>query len=251
MIQLMQLKAPMQSARCPYCRQKIQLPDHLPHGVMLQCAECNNQFLPPDSADSEDVEPVRRKKVRRKSKAPRGWTKRTIILAASLVSIILLLGVLLVIWLMQPGYSKFNDQVTAQYDKFSALLAANVNPKPINNLSVFLKQFEKIVPQLQALQQEVKLIQAPDDQKHLLRTLTSLIDSMTEFCQTDAPRFAEELKKKPNNETTATEMVRALLNISTLHDALVTSQNTMATQHKLNLIIPRRDVPFFFTPPRG
>lgn len=241
----------MQQARCPYCQKKLQLPDQLPPGMMLQCAGCNNQFLPPTSLASDSVEPVRRKKKGRRSKASRAWTMRSIVLVTSLTLITILLGTLLVIWLMQPGYSKFNDQLTAQYEKFSAIIAANVNPKPINNLPVFLKQFEKMVPQLKALQEEAKLIRAPDDQKHLLVTLNSLIDSMTIFCQTDAPRFAEELKKKPNNEATATEMVRALLNISSLHQSLVVSQNSMATRHNLTQIRPRPDVPFFFTPPRG
>jgi hypothetical protein len=240
----------MQQARCPYCQQKLQLPDRLPPATMLQCAGCSNQFLPPAPATPVGIEPVRRKKKGRKPKASRGWTTRSIILVTSLVSITLLLGTLLVIWLSLPGYAKFNDQLTAQYDKFSEILATNVNPKPINNLTVFLKQFEKIVPQLKALQEEVKMIRAPEDQKHLLGTLTSLIDSMTHFSQTDAPRFVEELKKKPNNEVTATEMVQALLTISTLHESLVASQNAMAALHKLTMIRPRPDVPFFFTPPR-
>lgn len=241
----------MQQARCPYCQQKLQLPECLAPGTMLQCAGCGNQFLPPASTGSVDIEPVRRKKKGRKSKAGRGWTTRSIILVTSLVSITLLLGALFVIWITLPGYAKFNDQLTAQYDKFTELLATNVNPKPINNLTVFLKQFEKIVPQLKALQEEVKLIQAPEDQKPLLSTLTSLIDSMTKFSQTDAPRFLEELKKRPNNEATTREMVQALVSISTLHQSLVVSQNSMASRHNLNPIRPRADAPFFFTPPKG
>ncbi|HQR09408.1 MAG TPA: hypothetical protein PLN21_21480 [Gemmatales bacterium] len=227
------------------------MPDHLAPGTMLQCAGCSNQFLPPTPASADDIEPVRRKKKGRKSKAGRGWTTRSIILVTSLVSITLLLGILVVIWLMQPGYAKFNDELTAQYEKLGVILATNVNPKPINNLPVFLKQFEKIVPQLKALQQEVKLIRAPEDQKPLLGTLTSLIDSMTKFSQTDAPRFVDELKKKPNNEATAGEIGGALYNISTLHNLLVTTQNTMAQRHNLTMIRPRRDAPFFFAPPSG
>ncbi|MFT3879250.1 MAG: hypothetical protein QM703_06270 [Gemmatales bacterium] len=239
----------MQRARCPYCQQKLDLPDDLAPGVMLQCAECGKQFLPPSSIKPQSDQPIRRKK-RRKARTVQRWTRRSIILVTSLASIVLLIGTLLLLWLMQPGYSKFNDQLSAQYDKFSTIIAQHVSPKPINNLTVFLKQFEKIGPQLKDLQVEVKSIRAPEDQKPLLNSLTTLIDSMTRFSQSDVPRFLEELKKKPNNEATATEMVQSLMEIAAIHESLVAAQNSMAMQHQLTMIRPRADAPFFFTPPR-
>lgn len=239
----------MLQARCPFCQQKLQLPERLPAGAMLQCAGCANQFLPPVLSDSTEIQPVRRKKKKQPSNSSREWSKRSIILMASLVSITFLLGILLVIWLMQPGYARFNEQITSHYNKFSEIVATNINPKPINNLPLFLKQFQKISPQLKALQEEVKSIRAPEDQQQLLGMLTSLIDSMTKFCQTDAPRFLEEFKHKPNNESTASEMVRALYHISTLHDALVVSQKTLAQRNNLPIINLRPDAPFFFSLP--
>jgi len=237
----------MQQARCPHCQQKLQIPDALPPGTMLQCAGCNNQFLPPASSSQQTTEPLRKKKKGRRAKAGSGWTTRSIILVTSLVSIGLLLGTLVLIWLMQPGYAKFNEQLVAQYNRFNELLSAHVNPRPINNLSTFLKQFEQLGPQFHSLQEESKKLRAPEDQKGLLEVHSKLMESMNKFCQSEVPQYLEELKKKPNNEATATEMVKSLYNISTLHESLVGSQNWMAKQHGLLQIQPRADAPFFLS----
>lgn len=237
----------MQQVRCPYCQKKLQLPDTLPPGMMLQCAGCSNQFLPPTPPSPGNAEPTRQKKKKRKSKARSEWTTRSIILVTSLVSIGLLLGTLITIWLMQPGYGKFNEQLVTQYNRFNELLSSQVNPRPINNLSTFLKQFEQLGPQLQSLQDESKKIRAPEDQKGLLEVHSKLIESMTKFCKTEVPQYLEELKKKPNNEATATEMVKSLYNISTLHESLISGQNAMAKQHGLLQIQPRADSPFFLS----
>src|SRR5437868_7565681 len=117
----------MRQAKCPYCQQKLQLPDALPPGTMLECSGCNNQFLPPTPSLPAASEPARKKKKGRRAKAVGGWTTRSIILVSSLVSIGLLLGTLILIWLMQPGYGKFNEQIVAQYNRFNELLSSHVN----------------------------------------------------------------------------------------------------------------------------
>ena len=237
----------MQQARCPYCQQKLQLPDALPPGMMLQCSGCGNQFLPPTPASPGSAEPTRKKKKRRKSKAGSAWTTRSIILVTSLVSIGLLLGTLVLIWLMQPGYGKFNEQLVAQYSKFSEILSTHVNPRPGSDPSTFLKQFVQLGPQFQSLKEETKKIRAPEDQKHLLNVHSQLIESMAKFCQTEVPQYIEEFKKKPNNEATAIEMARSMYNMSTLHESLVSGQNSMAKQHGLLQIQPPSNLPFFLS----
>jgi hypothetical protein len=235
----------MQQAKCPYCQQKLQLPDALPTGTMLQCAGCSNQFLPPAPSSSGSSELTRKKKKARKSKSRNEWTTRSIILVTSLVSIGLLLGTLVLIWLMQPGYGKFNDQLVSQYSKFSEILSSHVNPRPGTDPSTFLKQFVQLGAQFQSLKEETKKIRAPEDQKHLLDIHSQLIESMTKFCQTEVPQYIEEFKKKPNNEATAIEMAKSMYRISTLHESVISGQNSMAMQHGLLQIHPPANLPFF------
>lgn len=234
----------MSQAICPSCQKKLQLPENMQPGTMLQCAGCSSKFLPPEPVIKMSV--VKKKK-RRKEKARRPVSTNSVVLYSILSAIVLLLGTLGLMFLLQPSHAKFNEQVVANYQRFSEILKQGMDLKRINNLQNFLQQFEKLAPQLTTTLESVRSISAPDDSKNLKVTFVSLIDTIQKFGTVEVPDLLKKLKGSAKDEQVAQSMLGTLMKISTLHESLILQQHEMAKVHGLLQIQVPKDRQFFLS----
>lgn len=223
----------MAQAICPHCHMKLQLPDNLAPGMMLQCSKCQSQFLPPEpEIVLQEVTKTRKKKKLRKRKDRESISIRTLILVCSLAAIVLLLITLGSMYLFQPSHAKFNEQVVASYQRFTNIMQQSLDIRRINNVQSMLQQFEKLAPELANVIDEVRNFRPPEDSKGVQSTFISLLEATQRFGNQEVPQLLKKLKSS-NERSIELDLGMAFYRISNLHESLIEQQHHLAKTHGL------------------
>ncbi|HMO37689.1 MAG TPA: hypothetical protein PKA06_16735, partial [Gemmatales bacterium] len=226
----------MSQVLCPYCATKLMLPRSIAAGVPMQCAKCQQNFLPPVTRDSDEQED----RPRKKNKKKRQLQSNTLVLYGILAGIMVLLAVLGVLFFWQPSYEKFNDAIVVYYNRMMNIMRDNMQARaPGNNLPLFLKNFQPLSPQLKPILQELQSVEVPEDAQYVLQSLRTFLTSTIRFSEVEASDLAEKLRKRPNDQEALQAMVQSLMQITQAHDAFITGQHGLARKHGLQHLTAR------------